>query len=262
VIISNNGSVFDRETFAKRALQHLLVQTARNLPNVRTLTLESRPEYVRRAELEFISRLLSRIGSSMRVEIAVGFEAFDDHIRNEVYNKGLSLAEFERFIGTLAPFGYRVKCYLMHKPAPGMTDREAVTDIHRAMDYLGRIAGIYGIGINIHINPTYVAAGTMLEQAFREGRYQPPMLCDVADAARHARGKPFSVFIGLTDEGLAIEHGSFIRGGDELLLQRLEQFNRTQDFDVLDRARGSVCKTSTTEATTTSPIGQGGTQSW
>lgn len=234
VIISNNGSIFDQKTFAKRALQYLFVQLARNLPNVTTLTLESRPEYVRQAELEFVSRVLSRIGSRMRVEIAVGFEAFDDHIRNNVYNKGLSLAAFERFMERVAPFGYRVKCYVMYKPAPDMTEREAVTDVHRAMDYLARIAGRYDVEINVHINPTYVAAGTMLEEAFRDGRYQPPMLGDVADAIRYARGKLFSVFVGLTDEGLAVEHGSFIREGDEAILSRLDEFNRTQDFDVLD----------------------------
>jgi hypothetical protein len=57
----------------------------------------------------------------------------------------------------------------------------------------------------------------------------------VASAAKHARGKPLSIFIGLFDEGLAVEGGSFLRQGDEGIVKELERFNRTQDYDILDR---------------------------
>ncbi len=238
VIVSNNGSIFDQKTFARRALRYFLVQLGRHLPQVHTLTLETRPEYVRRAELQFIDRTLKSTGSRVRVEIAIGFEAFDDHVRNDIYRKGLSLAEFERFVALAARFGCRVKCYFMQKPVPEMTDGEAMSDLRKAMDYLDGVAAAHGVEINMHINPTYVAVGTVLEQAFRQGRYSPPRLRDVAEVARHARGKRFSVFVGLTDEGLAVEHGSFLRDGDSPLIRELEKFNRTQDFDALDRICG------------------------
>ena len=237
IIVSNNGSMLDEHTFARNALQHLLIEVDRNLPKVSTLAMETRPEYVGPVELGFISSILAEIGSSMRLEIAIGFEAFDDHVRNEVYNKGLTLAAFERLVRLTAPFGFRLKCYFMHKPVPGMTDAEAIADIRRAIDYLSRIADAFEITINLHVNPTYVAAGSMLEEAFRQRRYTPPRLRDVAFAARHARGKPISMFIGLTDEGLAVEGGSFLRPGEGALVRQLERFNRTQDFDILK----SVC---------------------
>ena len=62
------------------------------------LSMESRPEYVESAELEFISRQLAEGDTPTTLEIAIGFETFDDHIRNDVFDKGLSLETFEKLV--------------------------------------------------------------------------------------------------------------------------------------------------------------------
>jgi uncharacterized Fe-S cluster-containing MiaB family protein len=116
-----------------------------------------------------------------------------------------------------------------------MSDEEAIRDIEQAIEYLARIARQFQVPINLHLNPTYVGAGTVLETALRQGEYAPPRLTDVAAAARRAKDHPISVFIGLSDEGLAVEGGSFVRPGEQWLVDRLEEFNRTQDFDVLEQ---------------------------
>jgi radical SAM enzyme (TIGR01210 family) len=185
-------------------------------------------------ELEFISRVLAEGDSAPQLEIAIGFEAFDDRIRNDVFKKGLSLDVFECLARDLAKYGFHIKCYFMQKPVPEMSDEQAIQDIHRAIEYLGRVARDHEVVINLHLNATYVGAGTLLEEAFRQGRYSPPRLQDVAAAARHAREQPISVFLGLNDEGLAIEGGSPIREGEEELVETLEEFNRTQNYDLLD----------------------------
>lgn len=235
VIVSNNGSILDEETFSSTALMYLLAQLNLNLPNLVLLSIETRVEYVDLAELEFISRALAEGDTPTQLEIAIGFEAFDDHIRNKVFDKGLSLKMFEDFVGKMALYGYRLKCYFMQKPVPGMTDAEAITDIQNAIDYLSQMAAQYDIGINMHLNPTFVASGTILEEVFRKGEYVPPFLLDVTKATQHAKDKPLSIFIGLFDEGLAAEGGSFLREGGEELVKKLEQFNRTQDYGILDR---------------------------
>jgi len=235
VIVSNNGSILDQETFSSTALMYLLAQLNLHLSNLAVLTIETRPEYVEFAELEFIARALAEGDTSTHLEIAIGFEAFDDGVRNDIFNKGLSLEAFERFVRKASPYGYRVKCYLMQKPVPAMTDAEAIVDIQNAIDYLGQMAAQHHIRINMHLNPTYVATGTMLEQAFRKGEYEPPLLRDVAEAARHARGKAISMYIALSDEGLAVQGGSFVRDDDETIVAELEHFNRTADYSILDR---------------------------
>jgi radical SAM enzyme (TIGR01210 family) len=235
VILSNNGSLLDEVTFSSTALVYLLAKLNLHLPSVGVVSLESRPEFVDTAELEFMARVLAEGNSPTQLEIAIGFEAFDDHIRNDVFGKGLSLEVFADLVRRIAPYRFRLKCYFMQKPVPGMTDAEAVEDVHRGIEYLGRMASQYNVSVNVHLNPTYVGAGTRLEEEFRQGRYVPCRLRDVAAAARHARDRPLSVFIGLHAEGLAVPGGSPVRDGDEALVGRIEQFNRTQDYDILDR---------------------------
>lgn len=234
VIVSNNGSILDQETFSSIALMYLLVQLKLNFPQLTVLSIETRPEYVDLAELEFIGRALAEGDTPAQLEIAIGFEAFDDHIRNNIFDKGLTLEAFERLVDKMLPYQYPLKCYFMQKPIPEMSDAQAVLDIQQAIDYLDQVARRSGLEINMHLNPTYAAAGTLLEQAFQEGRYAPPQLRDVAKAVRHARGKKLSIFIGLSDEGLAVEGGSFLRAGEEDMVAALERFNLTQDYSILD----------------------------
>jgi radical SAM enzyme (TIGR01210 family) len=240
VIVSNNGSILDEDTYSSTALIYLLAQLNGNLPNLKILSIESRPEYVDLAELEFMSRALAEHEPPVNLEIAIGLEAFDDRIRNDVFHKGLPLKALDSLMEKMAPFGFRLKVYFMQKPVPGMTDAEAVTDVKNAIEYLSQSSDQHRVGVNMHLNPTYVAAGTMLEAAFRKGEYVPPKLIDVAAAARHARGKSVSIFIGLSDEGLSVKGGSFLRDGDKPILDELERFNRTQDFSILDKVCGNA----------------------
>ncbi len=235
VILSNNGSILDEDTFSSMAFMYLLVQLNLHFPNLALLSIESRIEYIETAELEFIARALAENDTPTQLEIAIGFEAFDDHIRNRVFKKGLTLSRFQRFVNKISPYKFHLKCYFMQKPVPGMSDEEAVLDIKNATDYLAEIAISTDVKINMHLNPTFAATGTALEEAFLKGDYLPPFLKDTARAACYSKGKPVSIFIGLYDEGLAVEGGSFIRPGEEKLVQQLEEFNRSQDYSILER---------------------------
>ncbi|MHC5053974.1 MAG: hypothetical protein ACYTKD_04575 [Planctomycetota bacterium] len=233
VILSNNGSMLDEVTFSSSALVYLLAKVNLHLSNVSVLTLETRPEYVDLAELEFMARALREGDTPTELELAIGFEAFDERIRNEVFRKGLSLEAFGKLVEEIAPYGFRLKCYVMQKPVPGMTDTEAVDDVRQTIDYLGDVGRRTGVKIDMHLNPTFVAAGTALAESFGRGEYLPPRLIDVAKAVAHAQGKLASVFVGLHDEGLAVDGGSFLRPGDEAIARQIEVFNETQDFGVL-----------------------------
>lgn len=233
VIVSNNGSVLDEQTFSSTALVYLVARLNQCCPELAVVALETRVEYVDEAELEFLARALKEGATPTALELAIGFEAFDDHIRNEVFRKGLTLHEFEHLCRRVARHQFRLKCYFMLKPVPGISDAEAVLDIHRAIDFLSAKAQQHQIQVNLHLNPTYVAYGTRLEVLFRRGEYQPPCLRDVARAAVHAEGKPVTVYLGLSDENLACEGGSFLRPGEEGQRELLDVFNRTQDFGLL-----------------------------
>ena len=46
-------------------------------------------------------------------------------------------------------------------------------------------------------------------------------------AVLKAKGKNMSVFIVLSDEGLAVKGGSFLTKGDEKIIEKLNDFNKT-----------------------------------
>jgi radical SAM enzyme (TIGR01210 family) len=233
VIVSNNGSVLDEDTFSSTALMYLIAHLNLHVPNLSMLCMESRPEYVDTAELEFIARALAEGDTPTGLEIAVGFEAFDDHIRNVIFDKGLPLSAFESLVEKMARYQFNLKCYFMQKPVPGISDDEAVVDIRKAIDYLSRVRDNFDTRINMHLNPTYAAIGTALEKAYLSGHYSPPRLEDVARATMAARNKDLSIYIGLSDEGLAVPGGSFLQPANRWMIEPLEKFNRTQDFSVL-----------------------------
>ncbi len=240
VIISNNGSVLDQETFSSNALMYLTLMANENFPNLKVLSIETRTEYVEPSELEFLSRAIKEGSTETELELAVGFEAFDDHIRNGVLKKGLPKSAFEKFVAMLAPYGFRVKAYVMQKPVPGVSDQESSMDIKLCIEYFVSLSRKYtdpekGLRtrIDMHINPTYVSAGTPLEKAFHQGKYSPPHLRHVAEAILSAEGLPISIFVGLSDEGLSVPNGSFLRPGDEPIRVELERFNVLQDYDIL-----------------------------
>lgn len=235
IIVSNNGSVLDEQTFSSMALMYLVMKLNLHFPNLAVMSIETRPEYVDVEELEFLARGISEGDTPTELELAVGFELFDDHLRNDVLKKGLRKEVFERLVANMAPHGFRLKCYVMQKPVPGMTSGEAIMDVKNSLSYFHELYLKHGglVKFNMHLNPTYVAKGTILEEAFERGDYTPPSLQDVATAVKYAKDMPISVYIGLDDEGLAVPGGSFIRSGDEEILKKLKTFNERQDYSLL-----------------------------
>ena len=234
VIASNNGSMLDEATFPSTALMYLLCRMNQLLPNMTTLSLETRVQYVDWGELDFIARALGERPVKAKLELAVGFEAFCNTIRNKQFQKGLSLKQFEKLLRQIRKHHVAVRCYFMLKPVADLGDQAAVKDIHDAIEYLDGQAEQHGVDINMHLNPTYAAHGTDLHRALDKGTFTPPTLTHVAQAARHAKGRKLGVFLGLYDEGLAAPGGSFVREGEGDILDLLQRFNETQDYNLLD----------------------------
>jgi radical SAM enzyme (TIGR01210 family) len=239
IIFSNNGSMLDEVTFSTTALVYLFAKVNLCLPGASVVTLETRPEYVDFAELEVLSRVLNEAAAPTHLELAIGFEAFDDRVRNDVFRKGLGLEALEKLAYEVAPYGYRLKLYFMQKPVPEMSDEDEIEDVRKAIVFLDDLSAASGVKMNMHLNPTYAADGTALAEAFARGEYTPPKLIDVTRAVLHAKNTRLSVFVGLYDEGLAVEGGSFTRSGDEALIERLERFNETQDYSLLESIVGT-----------------------
>jgi len=233
IIVSNNGSILDEDTFSSTALFYFIAKMNMACPSVKTLCIETRPEYVDIEELEILARVLKEGQTHTHLEVAVGFEAFDDDLRNQVFFKGLTIRSFEDLAGKLAKHGFKLKTYFMLKPVPDMTESQDIEDIKKGVDYLDNIARQYNLDINMHLNPTYAAYGTPLETALKQGTFKPPELESIRQILLYARDKALSVFVGLYDEGLAVPGGSCITDPTNKLVAAIEQFNESQDYDLL-----------------------------
>ncbi len=84
----------------------------------------------------------------------------------------------------------------MLKPVPGITEEEAIEDIHLGINYLSELSCKHGINVNMHLNPTYVSYGTELETEFRKGNYQPPYLESARKLCWEQKTKIFQFMLG------------------------------------------------------------------
>lgn len=245
LIISNQGSILDQRTFDQLALMDLIAQGEYNFPNMASMCLETRICYVEDEEIVLLGHAMAGGDTVTVLEFGIGVEAYNDSIRNSRLGKGMHLREKPNSLERLAErlsllcedmLRFRIKCYFLQKPHESMTDEEAVQDVKDMIDFMSGLVAKHAIRMNLHLNPTFAAKETKLETEFKAGRFTPPRLSDVARAVLYAEDKGVSVFVGLDDEGLACEGGSFLQPGNERMVAALDQFNRTQDFDEL-RAR-------------------------
>ncbi len=82
---------------------------------------------------------------------------------------------------------------------------------------------------------TYVSTGTKLMEAFENNQYLLASLSLVPKAILAAENTRLTVYLGLYDEGLAIEDGHFEKVGNLQLIKMLHQFNQTQDYGLLKK---------------------------
>lgn len=242
IIVSNQGSVLDERTFDQLSLMYLLAVAEDKCPKLGCVCLETRIEYIDDDEISLLGHAMAGGDTPTVLELGIGMEAFDNVIRNGVLGKGMHLTghqhSLERLAERLSRFElrFKIKIYFLQKPTEDMTDEQAIQDVCGCIDFLSQLVGTYSVPINLHLNPTFSAIDTPLEREFKAGRYKPPRLTDVAKAVLHADGTGVTVFVGLDDEGLACDGGSFLLPGNECMVNILQAFNETQDFDALREA--------------------------
>jgi radical SAM enzyme (TIGR01210 family) len=195
------------------------------VPSVRRILAESRPEFVRR---EAVMPLLDAVHAE--VDIAIGLEAFDDQIRQRRLEKAFDRAAFERAVRTLGQAGAGLLAYIMLKPC-AMSDAAALDDATQAAEY---VHSLRAPRARLALQPAFVAPGTPLADEYRAGRYRPPSLWLVRQAAAQL-ARFGEVTAGLWDEDLApLAVPDSCPACRPRLLTALRQFNLTQDANCLE----------------------------
>jgi len=237
----NEGSVLDHHRFPISSLHHLL-DRASAMAGLEVLSVETRPEYLRRDRLEDIRARTS----APVIDLAVGFETQDDHIRQTVLRKKISRHVMADRVALLGDLGMRLTSYILVKPAPGMSEEAGVAEAIATMEYLGNLCRSYGVPFVVYLTPTYIAEGSYLHRTTEPGDWAPPTIQSIARVvvAGHRLGLP--VYTGLWSEDMADDGGDFRsrEGYDPELRRALVQYNKNPDLDLLRSFLGKPTETS------------------
>ena len=228
VSIYTASSSLDQECLPTRSLMYLSLKIA-DLPSLQRVSLETRPEYVEDWELKALRAVL---GDDVSVEIGIGYETHDPVLRNQVLGKGLSPEKLVRLVSYLGVNGLDLKAYLMLKPHHSLTEEEGIVEAVNGVEELADLGRRYDVPVSIHLNPTYIAEGCRLTDELVAHGYEPPELTSVIAVVQAAVTRGLPIYVGLDDEGLAIEGGTFQDSGVDRgrTVAALIAFNRHQDF--------------------------------
>lgn len=232
VDLYNSGSFLADQEIPPEVRAHALGRLGQTA--VEHVLVEARAEHVREDKVRAMRAMLR---ADQRLEVGIGLESADDHVRDVLINKGFGRDDFERAVEALGAAGADLLAYVLIKPE-GLEERAAIEDAVATARYVFDVAWRRGVRARVALEPTFVPPGTALEKALAEGRYTPPSLWSVIEVVRraHAMGE---LVVGMSDEGLAPHR---VPVGcprcTERLRAALRRYNRTRSLSSLD---GLVC---------------------
>ncbi|PID38761.1 MAG: hypothetical protein CSB49_03835 [Proteobacteria bacterium] len=226
-----SGSFFNDDEVPPAARQHAY-RTARELPGLKKLLVESRPEYISEERLFEARRLL---GDQTGLEVAIGLESASSYVRDTIINKGYGLEEFEQALRALGPVPRAsVLVYVFLKP-PGLDEAAALDDAVATCRYVwgkGRELGVDEV--TAAVQPAFVQEGGLLHELHGAGDYRPPWLWTVVELIRRVHGDG-ELQIGTADDSpppIAIRGNC--GGCDAAVEAAIARYNATQQLEVLD----------------------------
>lgn len=190
------------------------------------ITIETRCEQVLD---KYISGVL-KIVPADKLIVAIGQESTNDEINKRSINKGHSLKQFERAVQLLHKYKVGVKGYILLKPI-FVSEKQALDDALRSAQDMHRL-GVQ----NISINPSYIGKGTLMDELFKQGNYQPPWLWTVYLATKRIKE-----FVGENVRLISDPVAAGSRRGpqncgrcDKEFKLKLKEFSATQDIKILE----------------------------
>ncbi|MFX1503642.1 MAG: archaeosine biosynthesis radical SAM protein RaSEA [Promethearchaeota archaeon] len=161
--IFNSGSFLDEDEIPKD-VRNYIYQKISNVDKIKEVVIESRLKYITSEKLEELSEVFNK----KYLEIAIGLESVNDHIRNTFINKGVLFKDFKSTLKRCKEHGIGVKVYLLFKP-PFLNEQAAIDDCSYS------IKTLVNLEVNsISINPMNIQKGTLVEYLWFQNRYKLP----------------------------------------------------------------------------------------
>ncbi|TFG17636.1 MAG: TIGR01210 family radical SAM protein [Promethearchaeota archaeon] len=228
--IFNSGSFFDDDEISENVRTHIY-DKIKTYDKIKEIVVESRVEYLRNNKLEAMQKALK----DKYVEIAIGLESVDDHIRNNYVNKGLLYHDFLEAVELCKKYNLGVRVYLLFKP-PFLNEQAAIDDCINSVNTL------INLQVNtISINPINIQKGSYIEYLWYQNRYRPPWFYSLIKALRKillSRKEGINTRIISDPSGAGTKrgiHNCLKRECNENMLLLLRKFVLTQNGDELSK---------------------------
>ena len=161
--IFNSGSFFDEDEISESTRDYIFKKIT-TIPKIKELVIESRVDYITQEKLTKMKSILD----NLYIEVAIGLETVNDHIRNAYINKGLLFKDFLEAIHLCRNYDVGVRTYLLFKP-PFLNEQAAIDDC------LNSILKLAELKVNtISINPLNIQKNSLVENLYFRNKYRPP----------------------------------------------------------------------------------------
>lgn len=163
ICIYNAGSILNDEEISHEELIEILTIININ-KNIVRIVLESRPEFINSDILEKISETCK----GQTIEIGIGLETSDDHIRNKCINKGFIFTDYLKAVCKIKKFSnIKVLTYITVKPL-FLTINEGIDDVVNSIEVISDFTDI------ISLEPISIQKHTLIDYLWEKNLYSPP----------------------------------------------------------------------------------------
>lgn len=171
------GSFFDSKEFPS-SLRRMLLKKLQRLSYPKVFQVESRPEYILKADAEGEMDLIDKLLGQKTVIVGIGLETSSDFIRQFCINKGFNGDVFTKACEILHEHNLLVKAYLLLKP-PFLSEGEALQDCLSSVSF----AFSHGADL-VDVSPCRVYPYTLCSLLFEKKTYRPPWLWTTLELLR------------------------------------------------------------------------------
>ena len=229
LVIYNSGSVLNPAELPFEFLQDVLTMT-RRLASVYVVSLDSRESFV---TAERVLQIANRLRDEQCVRIILGIESADDHIRNALLEKGMSVEAIQRAFDHIAEAAEQIGRHRVGidvnilAGGPGTTTHSAAIDAARTAMFALASSRV-PVDFNIH---PYYPSSRGLTRFPMHPRCSTPVLIEsiqaIASVCQTCDPRP-KIFVGVNDEGHDTDRDGK-RADRSNTGPAIQRFNATQD---------------------------------
>jgi archaeosine synthase beta-subunit len=168
IIIYNGGSFLNQKEINYKT-QNKIIRLVSQHPTVKKLFIESRPEYINE---EHINKFKSILNKKI-LQIGIGLEAIDDHIRNKLINKGILIESYNKSINILKKNNVASLTYTLIKPI-GITEKESIEEAIKTAKFVFKSGGD-----EVAFEASFIQPATTMAMLYKAGLYKPPWLWSI-----------------------------------------------------------------------------------